>query len=94
MLDRIYFCPHHPARGFAGEVAALKIACECRKPRPGLLLQAAAELSIDLQGSSLVGDRLVDIRAARAANVWLMGSGPDTAARMLRIISAMLPNRI
>lgn len=40
-LDGIYVCPHHPDQGFAGERPELKIVCECRKPKPGLLLQAA-----------------------------------------------------
>lgn len=68
-VDRIYMCPHHPERGFAGERPELKIDCQCRKPRPGLLRQAAAELNLDLAGSWLVGDSTVDAAAARAAGV-------------------------
>lgn len=68
-LDGIYVCPHHPDKGFAGEVAALKKVCDCRKPAPGLLLQAAKDLSIDLKRSWMVGDSTADIGAARAAGV-------------------------
>jgi D,D-heptose 1,7-bisphosphate phosphatase len=63
-LDRIYFCPHHPEGGFAGERADLKIHCQCRKPAPGMLLQAAADLNLDLAQCWLVGDSTVDLQAA------------------------------
>jgi histidinol-phosphate phosphatase family protein len=76
-LDRIYWCPHHPEKGFAGERAELKIECECRKPRPGMLLQAARELNLDLAASWLVGDTTVDIQTARnaGARAALVGTG-------------------
>ena len=66
-LDAVYFCPHHPDSGFAGEVRELKIVCECRKPKPGMLLRAAEDLNIDLSRSILVGDSERDIRAGEAA---------------------------
>jgi mannose-1-phosphate guanylyltransferase / phosphomannomutase len=59
-LDRIYHCPHHPEKGFAGERPELKIKCDCRKPSPGLVSKAAAELHIDLKNSYMVGDQTVD----------------------------------
>ena len=62
-LDRIYFCPHHPR----GTIPELAIACGCRKPRPGMLLRAAAELEIDLQQSWLIGDILDDVEAGNRA---------------------------
>ena len=68
-LDRIYYCPHHPHRGYAGEVPELKIDCECRKPKPGLILRAAEDLNIDLSASWMVGDSAMDLEAARAAGV-------------------------
>lgn len=68
-LDRLYYCPHHPDRGFPGEVKELKIACACRKPEPGLLLKAARELNVDLEKSWLVGDMTSDILAGRRAGV-------------------------
>jgi D-glycero-D-manno-heptose 1,7-bisphosphate phosphatase len=64
-LDRIYYCPHHPNAG----APPYRQDCECRKPRPGMLRQAARELGIDLSRSYMVGDGLVDVEAARAAGV-------------------------
>jgi D,D-heptose 1,7-bisphosphate phosphatase len=66
-VDRIYHCPHHPEKGFAGERPELKIDCTCRKPLPGMLLAAAAELNIDLARSVMIGDRTVDIQAGADA---------------------------
>ncbi len=63
-LDGIYFCPHHPHRGFPGERPELKIACQCRKPATGLLEQAARDMNIDLGQSWMIGDRDGDIEAA------------------------------
>ncbi len=73
VLDRIYVCPHHPDRGFAGEVAELKIKCECRKPGALLFRRAMDELPIDRARSCAIGDSLRDIGAARAAGVWAYG---------------------
>ena len=66
-LDAIYFCPHHPHKGYEGEVPELKIECECRKPRPGMLLQAAKDFHIDLSGSWMVGDSDRDVLAGKNA---------------------------
>ena len=66
-VDGTYVCPHHPDRGFEGEVAALKIDCDCRKPKPGLFFRAAEELSICLEDSYCVGDSWRDIAAGIAA---------------------------
>ena len=73
VLDRIYFCPHHPEAGFPGEILALKIRCECRKPGTLLLQQAVMELPIDKQRSALIGDSLRDIGAARSFGIWAYG---------------------
>ncbi len=66
-LDSIYFCPHHPHKGYDGEVRELKIDCDCRKPKPGMLLKAAKEFNIDLSQSWMVGDSEDDVLAGRAA---------------------------
>ena len=66
-LDGIYFCPHHPHKGYKGEVAELKIDCDCRKPKPGMLLKAAEDFNIDLSQSYMVGDGENDIKAGMAA---------------------------
>ena len=68
-LDRLYFCPHHPDKGFAGERVELKIACECRKPAPGMLKWGVRDLNIDLGRSWLVGDTTVDLQTARNAGL-------------------------
>ena len=68
-LDRIYFCPHHPEKGFPGERAELKIQCDCRKPKPGMLLQAQRDLNIDFAQSWMIGDTTIDVQTARNAGV-------------------------
>jgi D-glycero-D-manno-heptose 1,7-bisphosphate phosphatase len=62
-VDRYDYCPHHPA----AEVREYRVACACRKPRPGMLLRAAEECGIDLGRSYLVGDKLSDLEAGRRA---------------------------
>lgn len=62
-LNGIYFCPHHPDKGFYGEIPELKIECECRKPKPGMLLKAAKDFNIDLSKSWMIGDGKNDILA-------------------------------
>jgi D-glycero-D-manno-heptose 1,7-bisphosphate phosphatase len=62
-VDAIYYCPHHPQ----GAVARYRMVCDCRKPRPGLLLRAAEDLGIDLAASIMVGDTGTDIEAGRRA---------------------------
>ncbi len=64
-LDGIYYCPHHPE----GKVDAYRCSCECRKPKPGMLLRAAEEWDVDLGRSFLVGDKYLDIETAHAASV-------------------------
>lgn len=68
-LDSVLVCPHHPHSGFVGEVRALKCECDCRKPKPGMLLAAAADLNIDLSRSWMVGDASTDMACAAAAGV-------------------------
>ncbi len=64
-LDGIYFCPHHPEKGFEGEVPELKIECECRKPKTGMFLQAQKDFNIDLEKSWMIGDRESDMLAGK-----------------------------
>lgn len=66
-IDAIYYCPHHPHKGYEDEVPELKIDCECRKPKPGMLLKAAEDFNIDLTHSWMVGDGENDIKAGKAA---------------------------
>ena len=66
-LNAIYFCPHHPDSGFEGEIKELKIDCNCRKPKPGMLLKAAEDYNIDLHQSYMIGDSENDVKAGLAA---------------------------
>ena len=81
VLDRIYYCPHHPETGFPGEIPALKVRCECRKPGTLLLRRAVDELPIDKPRSALIGDSLRDIGAARAFGIWAYGVRTGAACR-------------
>lgn len=81
-LAGVYHCPHHPTAG----IGDYRRDCACRKPRPGMLLQAADELGLDLASSVLVGDKESDLEAGQAAGcaaVVLAESGHaiDDAAR-------------
>ena len=75
-LDAIYHCPHHPD----GIIDALAIRCDCRKPRPGMLLRAAQDLSLDLTTSWFVGDILDDVEAGNRAgcNTILVDLGTES----------------
>ena len=82
-LDAIYYCPHHPDKGFEGEVVELKINCDCRKPKPGMLLRAAHDFNIDLGKSWMIGDKDKDVMAGKAAGcqtVWISNSGTSSDA--------------
>jgi D,D-heptose 1,7-bisphosphate phosphatase len=86
-IDKFYYCPHHPKEGKGIYLRN----CDCRKPEPGMLLQAAAELNIDLARSYLIGDRFLDVETAKKAGAkgilvktgygesLLQDDGPDTA---------------
>ena len=68
-LDRIYYCPHHPEKGFAGERPELKIQCRCRKPATGMIEQAQRDLNVGLAESWLIGDTTTDVQTARNAGL-------------------------
>lgn len=76
-VDAIYYCPHHPDKGFQGEIASLKIDCNCRKPKPGLLLRAAEDFNIDLANSYMIGDSDADSQAGTNAGCKTMQIGKD-----------------
>lgn len=87
-VDAIYYCPHHPHKGYEGEITELKIDCDCRKPKPGMLLKAAEDFNIDLSQSWMIGDGENDIKAGKAAGcrTALIGQGDyqqDVAADSL-----------
>lgn len=64
-IDAVYYCPHHPREGSP----PFRQECDCRKPLPGMLRRAAREHDIDLRASWMIGDSLVDLEAAAAAEV-------------------------
>mgnify|MGYP004453343315 FL=1 len=68
-VDAIYVCPHHTDKGFEGERTEYKCNCDCRKPKPGLLLQAAKDFNIDLSESYMIGDSHRDVDAGENAGV-------------------------
>jgi D-glycero-D-manno-heptose 1,7-bisphosphate phosphatase len=68
-VDAIYVCPHHPDKGFEGERIEYKINCDCRKPKPGMLLRAAEKYNIDLSQSEMIGDSDADLRAGNNAGI-------------------------
>jgi len=95
-IDRYYYCPHHPTEG----IGPYRLDCECRKPRPGMLLKAAKEFGFDLRKCYLVGDKTLDIETGHRAGtrtilvltgygeeMWLHWSAPfkpDYVAQDLR----------
>ncbi len=95
-LDGIYFCPHHPHKGYEGEIVELKKNCVCRKPKPGLLLEAAENFNIDLDESWMIGDSDTDVKAGIAAgcHTAYIGSenyGQDMAGKsLLDIVTKIL----
>ena len=68
-VDDIFYCPHHPDKGFEGEVPELKFDCECRKPKTGMIDEAVKKYNIDLSKSYMVGDSTMDLETARNAGV-------------------------
>ena len=73
-INALYFCPHHPS----GIIEYFTKKCNCRKPLPGMLLQAAADLKINLYNSYFIGDKLTDMEAGLAAgisNLFLLSQG-------------------
>lgn len=88
-LDGVYYCPHHPDKGFAGEVEELKIVCECRKPKAGLLLQAAKDFNIDLSQSWMIGDSENDVLAGKNAGCKTALLGETDYGQNLQVTSLL-----
>lgn len=88
-LDGIYFCPHHPDKGFKGEVKELKINCNCRKPNPGLLLQAASDFNINLEQSWMIGDGKNDIQAGKNVGCKTALIGDDEFGQDITVYSLL-----
>lgn len=86
-LDAIYFCPHHPHKGYEGERPELKFDCNCRKPKPGMLLKAAQDFNIDLAQSWMIGDGKNDIRAGQNAGCRTALIGNETYGQTVTVSS-------
>ena len=90
-LNAFYFCPHHPDAGYPEERKEYKIVCNCRKPAPGMLLQAAADWNIDMAHSYMIGDSQRDIQAGERAgcsqSFLIPTNTPDT---LLNLITKIL----
>lgn len=82
-LDDILYCPHHTDKGFPGERPELKFECDCRKPKPGMLIEAAKKYNIDLQKSYMIGDGMNDVEAGRRAGCIsiLLGNEEDVLCK-------------
>lgn len=89
-LDAIYYCPHHPDKGFDYEIKELKINCECRKPKPGMLLKAASDFNIDLKNSFMVGDSENDIKAGHNAGCISVMIGEEKKCGQSKSYSSLL----
>lgn len=93
-VDRYYFCPHHPD----APLPEYRMVCRCRKPGPGMIEQAAADLELDLSRSFMVGDRPIDVASGHAAGVRSVlvrsghSSGGSDAPAGLREPDAILNN--
>lgn len=86
-LDAIYFCPHHPHKGYEGERPELKFDCDCRKPKPGMLLKAAQDFNIDLVQSWMIGDGENDIRAGQNAGCQTAFIGNESYGQTVTVSS-------
>lgn len=96
-LDAIYYCPHHPHKGYEGEIPELKIDCSCRKPKPGMLLKAVEDFNIDLNSSWMIGDGENDIKAGKTAGcktvlIGIEDFGQDLSAPTLQDAVGMIMN--
>ena len=72
-IDRIYYCPHHPEKGFKNENKFYKKKCLCRKPNNGMFLKAIKELNIDIKNSYMIGDQFTDYLASKKTKVKFIG---------------------
>ena len=89
-LDDIFWCPHHPDKGYDGENAAFKIDCSCRKPKPGLIRKAAEIYNIDLSASFMVGDSPTDVACAENAGcvpVWIENERESVKSNCIKVKS-------
>ena len=95
-IDDLYFCPHHPDKGFQGEIKELKFDCKCRKPKIGLIEKAVQEYNIDLKNSWFIGDTSVDIMTGKSAGTKtiLVKGGDDYRRKIFYIEPDSIKNTL
>ncbi len=89
-IDGLYYCPHHPDKGFEGEVPELKFDCDCRKPKPGLILRAAEDFNIRIDDSWMIGDDGRDIGCGKNAGCKTALIGTDESLKADVISDSLL----
>ena len=85
--DRLYFCPHHPDKGYKNEIKNLKIKCGCRKPRNGLFKKAIKELNVDVKKSFVIGDQISDYIASKNTKLKFIGVNNKTLFKNNKILN-------
>ena len=89
-VNAIYYCPHHPDKGYPEERPEYKIDCECRKPKPGMLIQAAKDWNIDLSSSYMIGDSDRDLKVGQNAgckeSIIIKTNEPNALLDVVKII--------
>ena len=68
-ISGFYFCPHHPNKGYKNEIQSLKISCDCRKPKPGMIDKICKEYNTDLAKSIVIGDSSRDEELAKNVGI-------------------------
>lgn len=86
-LEAIYFCPHHPHKEYEGERPELKFDCDCRKPKPGMLLNAARDFNIDLSQSWMIDDGENGIKAGQNAGCQTALIGSESCGQTVTVSS-------
>jgi D-glycero-D-manno-heptose 1,7-bisphosphate phosphatase len=92
-IDDIFFCPHHPEKGFQGELPEYKTDCDCRKPKPGMIIKSAQKYNIDLSQSYMAGDNMRDVNAGINAGcipVFITNSKPFQNMNNIKTYSNLL----
>lgn len=89
-IKACYYCPHHPDYG----TIDYKIRCNCRKPRPGMLIQAANDFNIDLESSLMIGDKEADLLAGKAAGCKSFLIKEALEGKILEMLDEQFPGKV
>lgn len=96
-VNAIYYCPHHPDSGYPEERKEYKVKCKCRKPAPGMLLQAAKDWNIDLSASYMIGDSDRDVQAGENAgckqSLRIETNAPNALLKVLETLGVFSKNQ-